>query len=187
MISNSPRAMLLTWLHRAGAGLALLLLLTGAYLTWKYRPLSTAAWEDPGARPQGHSWSQRVWQAAHIISAILLPVVLVATLVVTALQQEKFQLSRISPHLLLLLLAGGASVSGVFLPWDQLALWTVSVGENFQGFGWLWSDQVRFVIVDGSVLEPEAVRIALIVHIVLAVAVTGSTIAVALFGRSTKA
>jgi quinol-cytochrome oxidoreductase complex cytochrome b subunit len=41
------------------------------------------------------------------------------------------------------------SFSGYLLPWDQLALWAVTVGSNMAGFSPVIGDQVKFALLAG--------------------------------------
>ena len=41
------------------------------------------------------------------------------------------------------------SFTGYLLPWDQLALWAVTVGTNMMGYTPVFGDQVRFVLLGG--------------------------------------
>ena len=41
------------------------------------------------------------------------------------------------------------SFTGYLLPWDQLALWAVTVGTNMMGFTPVFGEQVRFVLLGG--------------------------------------
>ncbi len=59
------------------------------------------------------------------------------------------------------------SLTGVLLPWDQLALRAVRVGTNMHGFTPLFGDQVRFVLIGHSEISTRTVVVWLIVHIAL--------------------
>ena len=48
---------------------------------------------------------------------------------------------------ILLLLTLLLSFTGYLLPWDQLALWAVTVGTNMMGYTPVFGDQVRFVLL----------------------------------------
>ena len=41
------------------------------------------------------------------------------------------------------------SFTGYLLPWDQLALWAVTVGTNMMGYTPVFGEQVRFVLLGG--------------------------------------
>ena len=49
----------------------------------------------------------------------------------------------------LLLLTLLLSFTGYLLPWDQLALWAVTVGSNMAGYTPVFGDQVSFVLLGG--------------------------------------
>ena len=42
------------------------------------------------------------------------------------------------------------SFTGYLLPWDQLALWAVTVGTNMMGYTPVFGSQVRFVLLGGA-------------------------------------
>jgi len=50
---------------------------------------------------------------------------------------------------ILLVLTLLLSFTGYLLPWDQLAMWAVTVGSNMAGFPPVFGDQVTFVLLGG--------------------------------------
>ena len=50
----------------------------------------------------------------------------------------------------LLMLTLLLSFTGYLLPWDQLALWAVTVGTNMMGYTPVFGSQVRFVLLGGK-------------------------------------
>ena len=48
---------------------------------------------------------------------------------------------------ILLTLTIGLSFTGYLLPWDQLALWAVTVGTNMAGYTPVFGEEVRFVLL----------------------------------------
>jgi quinol-cytochrome oxidoreductase complex cytochrome b subunit len=50
---------------------------------------------------------------------------------------------------ILLFLTLFLSFSGYLLPWDQLALWAVTVGTNMAGFTPVMGDQIKFLLLAG--------------------------------------
>src|SRR6202044_382880 len=44
------------------------------------------------------------------------------------------------------------SFTGYLLPWDQLALWAVTVGTNMMGYTPVFGSQVNFVLIGGSTI-----------------------------------
>lgn len=60
-----------------------------------------------------------------------------------------------------------ASFTGFLLPWDQLALWSVTVGSHVQGYGLLFGPTVRFAIVNGVEVSPDTIVLWLLIHSLL--------------------
>lgn len=67
------------------------------------------------------------------------------------------------------LLAAGAvaQASGPLVAWRTLAVWAVAVeaGRSVRGYLWAVGDNVRFVVVDGTELEPATVVVPLLLHL----------------------
>ncbi len=162
------------WLYRALHGvfalLTGLLFVSGTYLVFFYQPTAAQAWSDIYDLQEGgriefglfvrrlHSWTTIVWIAS------LIPFVL-------------FEAMRNSGRVALLLgvaFIGGvaAMLSGLFLPWDQLALWSVTVGTDMIGYTPIFGDDVRFVLVNGQEVAVSTIRRALIIHVIVGSAVT---------------
>lgn len=59
-----------------------------------------------------------------------------------------------------------ASMTGYLLPWDQLALWAVTVGERWSGVLDPFGDGVRFVIIGGAEVGIDTYRRWTVVHLV---------------------
>jgi quinol-cytochrome oxidoreductase complex cytochrome b subunit len=121
------------------------LAITGIWLFFVYRPTAAQAWDDifelqtqveVGINVRRvHRWLQ--------FPALLLPALVLA---LRALQRDWLR-AGIAGLLVILTLI--ATFTGYLLPWDQLALWSVTVGENMSGYPPLFGDDVRFVLVDG--------------------------------------
>ena len=47
------------------------------------------------------------------------------------------------------------SFTGYLLPWDQLALWAVTVGTNMMGYTPVFGEEVRFVLLGGAEIGSE--------------------------------
>lgn len=58
-----------------------------------------------------------------------------------------------------------ASMTGYLLPWDQLGLWEVSVGDGLEGYRWLTGDRVKFVVIGSTEIGPGSLRQFLVVHL----------------------
>lgn len=159
------------WLYVAFLIVTAALLLSGLYLTFFYRPTAAAAVDDIYSLQDGfngldvrrvHNWLTPLW-------AILL--VIVAALEFTRMRHAIFMVPA-------LLLGGAAWLSGQMIPWDQLALWSVTTGTNMRGFEPIFGDDVRFVLINGSEVSIARIRFWFLSHLVFgslgaAIAVVG--------------
>ena len=67
--------------------------------------------------------------------------------------------------LVTLLLCLAASLTWYLVEWDQLALWAVTAGTDVSGLWAARSDEVRFVLVGGAEVAPDAYARWLLVHL----------------------
>jgi quinol-cytochrome oxidoreductase complex cytochrome b subunit len=58
-------------------------------------------------------------------------------------------------------------VTGYELPWDQFAFRSVRVGSNSSGFGLVFDDDVRFVLIGGREVDPGTLTRWLVLHAAL--------------------
>src|SRR6059058_5768569 len=65
----------------------------------------------------------------------------------------------------LLLLTLLLSFTGYLLPWDQLALWAVTVGTNMMGYTPVFGRQVRFVLISGVELSGDTLLRWYVLHV----------------------
>jgi quinol-cytochrome oxidoreductase complex cytochrome b subunit len=72
-----------------------------------------------------------------------------------------------------------AFVTGLLLPWDQLALWAVTVGTNMYGLRASFDPHVRFVLVGGAEVSPAAYRTAAVLHVIVFPALAAVSLLVA--------
>ncbi len=155
-----------------------LLAVTGVILYFVYRPSPSEAWIQITEvnRPMGlPEWTRLL----HRWSAILtVPTALVAG-VLSSLRlviRGRWQGPVAVAGLLVASLA--ALATGFRLPWDDLALWAVTRGEIYVGYGSLLDGDVRFVLSDRGEEAPSTVITWLVVHAVAGV-VAGAFVAVA--------
>ena len=66
---------------------------------------------------------------------------------------------------MLLLLTLLLSFTGYLLPWDQLAIWAVTVGTEMAGFTPVFGQQVQFVLLGGAVVGPETLLRWYVLHV----------------------
>ncbi|MGI8758515.1 MAG: cytochrome b N-terminal domain-containing protein [Acidimicrobiales bacterium] len=132
------------------------LAVTGVWLTFNYRPNAAQAWPDLGSSPAATDWPRLIHQVA---SVLLLPVV-VAFLVVGVVASRRWHSATA-----LLVTTLTLAYTGTLLPWDQLALWAVTVGTNHQGMlAAAFSNDVRFVILGGAEISQATLALWLVVH-----------------------
>jgi quinol-cytochrome oxidoreductase complex cytochrome b subunit len=152
------------------------LTLTGVYLFVGYRPSTGGAgWRLADGVRFAHRWVAIVT----VLVAAVLAVVSVAEAAVrwTGPRQRRSGVVT-GPAIAVLVLV--ASFTGTLLPWDQLALWAVTVGSDMSGFRPILDDsQVRFVLIGGSEVSTATVRFWLAVHAVVIPVAIGGCLALA--------
>jgi len=151
---------------------------SGAWLSWNFRPSVASAWRDEYGGPTV-DWPAIV-TVAHRWSAVALVVLAMVAVGVALVRLVDGRLGVGS--LVAAVVALGAAVggwyTGALLPWDQLALWAVTVGRNMGGYQWLWSDQIRFVLARGHEVPVEDVQRAFLIHLALFVVIVAVALAV---------
>ena len=130
--------------------LFILLTITGIFLMFYYRPTAPAAYIDVEALSTSVAFGSLVrnlhrWGAHLMVLTVFL------------------HMSRVFYHgaykpprefnwvigVVLLLLTLLLSFTGYLLPWDQLALWAVTVGTNMAGFTPVFGNGVKFALLGG--------------------------------------
>ena len=67
--------------------------------------------------------------------------------------------------IILLLLTLLLSFTGYLLPWDQLALWAVTVGGNMGGYVPVFGEQVTFALVGGVQITADTLLRFYVLHV----------------------
>jgi quinol-cytochrome oxidoreductase complex cytochrome b subunit len=130
--------------------LFILLTITGIFLMFYYTPTAEVAYADMEALSTDVAFGSLVrnmhrWGAHLMVLSVFL------------------HMSRVFYHgaykpprefnwvvgVVLLFLTLFLSFSGYLLPWDQLALWAVTVGSNMAGFSPVIGDQIKFALLAG--------------------------------------
>ncbi|CAN5569041.1 hypothetical protein BH10ACT1_BH10ACT1_25410 [soil metagenome] len=125
----------------------LVLLLSGVYLYFEYRPspaqgfgeAASSAWRLADDVRRLHRWTGILAFGTSVVAGVLL-----------VAERGLVGWHRLAEAVALPILAVGALVTGVLLPWDQAALWGVTVGTDLDGYDILTDDRVRFLLVGGS-------------------------------------
>jgi quinol-cytochrome oxidoreductase complex cytochrome b subunit len=68
---------------------------------------------------------------------------------------------------ILLVLTLLLSFTGYLLPWDQLALWAVTVGTNMMGYTPVFGNQVRFVLLGGAEIGTDTLLRWYVLHVLM--------------------
>ncbi len=66
---------------------------------------------------------------------------------------------------ILLFLTLGLSFTGYLLPWDQLAIWAVTVGTSLAGYSPFIAKQANFLLLGGAVVGPETLLRWYVLHV----------------------
>ena len=148
-----------------GAPVGVSLLVTGSYLLVGYRP-TVAAGNPVGASTVytadwmrfAHRWSAR---------ALLLVIHVWVVLSVAQVVSRSARPAEIALSVGGLVVGAMTWVSGFFLPWDQVAAWSVAAGQNLDGYRMLFDERTRFVVVGGTQVDLSQLRLILGLHAVV--------------------
>lgn len=160
-----------------------ILAITGVWLVFNYRPSSGAAWTDVRVIQHGslRGLGVRVVHrdVAHlaVLTSLAVAGLVVADADSNHVGRRKAAAIAVAAGLPVCLLA--ASFTGYLLPWDQLALWAVTVGTNMKGYPPAFGSQTRFVLLGGVEISKATLWRWFLVHTVLLTVVTGALLGVA--------
>jgi len=166
---SAKAAKILAW---AVAAQVALLAVTGIYLFYWYRPTLSAGWFGIGGNLDGSVRVEQAIKDMHALDARILSATVLALAILIAV--ERLGRDRLTAWLLFAL-SVATTFTGLLLPWDQLALWAVTVGINMHGYQPILDNQVRLVLISGAEIQRSTLIRWLIIHIALgAVAVIGA-------------
>ena len=60
-----------------------------------------------------------------------------------------------------------SGINGYMLPWDQLALWAVTVGTNMMGYTPVFGSQVRFALLGGAEIGTNTLLRWYVLHVLM--------------------
>ncbi len=145
------------------------MVLSGIFLFFFYRPTAAAAWEDISTLDSDFTFGL-VIQTSHRLATPVLLVTLTAWAFMLAVASDFGRSSVLAGAVFVTV---GAAVTGLILPWDQLALWSVTAGTNMRGY-WpiIADDEIRFVMTNGAVTSTDTIVRILILHVVLGLVLT---------------
>jgi quinol-cytochrome oxidoreductase complex cytochrome b subunit len=158
------------------------LVVTGIFLYFVYAPTESQAWGD--LLTHGEETGVRLADAVrlvHRLAAVLAFPTALAACILLALRGRP-GVRRWTGAVLgvgIVLTTVAVSITGFLLPWDQLALWAVTVGTNIRGYQWLSNDTVRFVLLRGVEVSKGAVFWWLVVHALVLTPMLGALVVLA--------
>ena len=141
------------------------LLATGLWLIWNYRPDEAAIWANV-RHLRGMEWVRRI-RTIHRIAGegtAISGVAFGLLMVVDSIRRRRW--FSVPPGVLTMIVIPLAAFSGVLLAWDQLGLWAVTVGTDLSGFGFLFEHQVRSIYVGSSQISVDTFQRWFWVHTV---------------------
>ena len=146
------------------------LVVTGIVLFFVYRPTPAQAWN--AVFTESYDWGERFAHGLRLVHRLvsgLAIVTAIATGLVVGLHGRaavrRWPGAVVGAGIAVTTFA--ASFTGFLLPWDQLALRAVTVGTNITGFGELFGDKVKFVLIGGTEVSPGTVISWLLVHMLV--------------------
>jgi quinol-cytochrome oxidoreductase complex cytochrome b subunit len=153
--------------------LLVVLAVTGVVLTARYRPIA------PGGASSSGAPDQTVRDLHRLSAALAQSVVLLAVVAALGWSYRIGRRAWVGPAVLLVLVLS-ASVSGNLLPYEQVALQAVTVGEPLEGIWFVAFDEgVRFVLVGGTEVSQAQYRMVVLAHFALAAAAVAGLVVVA--------
>ena len=130
--------------------LFIFLTVTGIFLMFFYRPTAAQAWDDIQTLQTAVGFGLLVrnmhrWGAHLMVLTVFLHM---ARVFYHGAYKPPREFNWVI-GVILLTLTLLLSFTGYLLPWDQLALWAVTVGTNMMGYTPVFGEQVRFVLLGG--------------------------------------
>ncbi len=146
--------------------LFILLTITGIFLMFYYRPTSPAAFEDIQALQSGVAFGSLVrnmhrWGAHLMVLTVFLHM---ARVFYHGAYKPPREFNWVV-GVILLFLTLLLSFTGYLLPWDQLALWAVTVGSNMAGFTPVFGEQVSFALLGGPRVTADTLLRWYVLHV----------------------
>lgn len=148
------------------------LAVTGLWLVFFYRPSPAPAWPGIPHTDTSAGVGGFVRGFHRLAAVVALPSALVAGVLVVVdshARRTGWRRGRLAlvagPALVVLTLA--ATFTGYLLPWDQLALWAVTVGRNMRGYSFVFGSSVKFVLVGGTEIATSTILRWFWVHTVV--------------------
>ena len=146
--------------------LFIVLTITGIFLMFYYSPTSPQAYYDLQALNTDVAFGQLVrnmhrWGAHLMVLTVFLHM---ARVFYHGAYKPPREFNWIV-GVILLLLTLLMSFTGYLLPWDQLALWAVTVGTTMGSYAPVFGDQVSFALIGGVQITPDTLLRWYVLHV----------------------
>ena len=148
--------------------LFILLTVTGIFLMFFYRPTAASAWNDVQTLETAVAFGSLVrnmhrWAAHLMVLSVFLHMCRVFYHGAYKAPREFNWVIGVVLLLLTLML----SFTGYLLPWDQLALWAVTVGTNMMGFTPVFGSSVKFALLGSREIGNDTLLRWYVLHVLL--------------------
>jgi quinol-cytochrome oxidoreductase complex cytochrome b subunit len=149
------------------------LVVSGVWLWFRYEPTAAAAWPTVRSLHTTHNWSSWMRTTHRVASWCAVPLALAACVLMVGRRIRTGRRGVVAGSAVLVT-ALAASFTGSLLPWDQLALWAVTVGTNMRGVQSIFRSDVKYVLLGSEEISPGTYRFWAIAHVVLGVLVVAA-------------
>jgi quinol-cytochrome oxidoreductase complex cytochrome b subunit len=148
--------------------LFIMLTVTGIFLMFFYRPTAVNAWNDIQTLHTTVTFGLLVrnmhrWAAHLMVISVFLHM---ARVFYHGAYKPPREFNWVI-GIILLLLTLLLSFTGYLLPWDQLALWAVTVGTNMMGYTPVFGTQVKFVLLGGQEIGTDTLLRWYVLHVLM--------------------
>ncbi len=148
------------------ASLLVVLAVTGVILAFRYRPDVAQVYNAGGQVPGRSVLSARTLH--RVATLLLLPAVVALVVAGVGCFVVRRQIAPSVLSVVPLFLTGAAGLTGIVLPWDQLALRRVTVGVNYRGYGAiLRGTDVKYVLIGNNEISTSTFAYTFWMHALL--------------------
>jgi len=145
----------------AVGALLVVLIVTGVMLIFQYRPDVSPEY----ARVQGISQHLRVRTVHRDASRLLFPTFAALFFAAAGLALVRHRPARLAWPILAGVMVLATTFTGYLLPWDQLAFWSVTVGQNISGYRRiLFHHNIKYVLLGNNEVGPSTLARWVWVH-----------------------
>ena len=157
----------------------LILTVSGVWLWFRYVPTAGDAWLSSHVPSGSEGWIRTTHRVTGAATVLLAATMLVLVVVLRIRTGARGVVAGVG----VLVAAFAASLTGYLLPWNQLALWAVTVGDELRGTQATFRGEVKYVLIGSREVSPATYRFWAITHVALGVLVVAAAFLVWLRGR----